>query len=173
MRAGAIVRNGRAHRERDLLSARRRNVIEVNPAAGTGLEAGQVQDALAALDLDSLDLLLIENDVSMSRSGLQADLGQEATVAVFSVAAGDDKAYRHPEMIQSADAVVLNKLDLMRCVPFDDGAFTADVERVKPSVKLFPLSALHARGLEPWLTWLQRGVRKSRHTNEDASHWFG
>jgi hydrogenase nickel incorporation protein HypB len=175
VRAGAIVCDGRPARDRELLSARHRSIVEVDAAGGTALGAAQVRDALAGLDLDALDVLLIENEGSMSPAAGPADLGQEATVAVFSVAAGEDKARKHPEMIEAADAVVLNKLDLTLFVPFDFAAFRADVERAKPSVEIFGVSALHARGLEPWLVWLRRHARKRRRSqgSRDASRWFG
>jgi hydrogenase nickel incorporation protein HypB len=98
------------------------------------------------------------------------DLGQDATVTVFSVAAGDDKADKHPELVQASDLIVLNKVDLLPSVPFDLEAFRADVRRIKPGVELIELSAIKGDGMGRWLEWLRSQVVRE---TQKASHWFG
>lgn len=173
VRTGAVICDGRSHRDPDPPWARRHNVVEIEPWDASHLDPSQVHDAIRRLDLASLDLLLVENVGTMNLPPGRVGFGQAATVAVFSVAAGDDKVRRHPEMVRAADAVVLNKIDLASFVPFELPAFRADVQRIKPGVDFFGVSALTGRGLEPWLDWQRRHVHERRNAERDASHWFG
>jgi hydrogenase nickel incorporation protein HypB len=173
VQAGAVLCDGRCRRDPEHPWARRHDVVEVEPWDACHLDPAQVRDALRRLDLASLDLLLVENVGAMTLPPGGADYGQDATVAVFSVAAGDDKARRHPELIRAADCVVLNKTDLAVFVPFDLRAFRADVARVKPGVELIELSALTGRGLGPWVDWLRRRVKAARREGEEPSNWYG
>ena len=137
------------------------------------IEPAHVGEALSQLDLAWADLLFIENVAALPTGGQVADLGQDATVAVFSATAGDDKARKHPALVESSSAVLLNKTDLLLSIPFDVAAFRDDVRRINPDVPLFEVSALSGRGMVPWLNWLRRHVRKGRRGGDDVSHWFG
>ena len=113
---------------------------------------------------------MIENVGTLALPGIP-DVGQDASVTVFSVAAGDDKADKHPELVSGADLVILNKTDLLASVPFDVGAFRGDVGRIKPGVDLIELSAIRGDGLAKWVAWLRGQVIVDE--TEKASHWFG
>ena len=158
---------------RDARDPRGERVVQVPVAGAPCIEPRQVGDALGRLDLAWLDLLFIENVGSLTTPADQRDLGQGATVVVFSVAGGDDKARKHADLVEAADAVVLNKLDLAPVVPFDLESFRADVADVKPGIELFEVSALTCRGLPAWLSWLRGHLPKPARRQEDASHWFG
>src|SRR5450759_6018121 len=67
------------------------HVVQISTGQGCHLEAGQVRDALAQVDLSRVDLLLIEN-VGNLICPVGFDLGQAPTVGVFSLKEGDDKA---------------------------------------------------------------------------------
>jgi hydrogenase nickel incorporation protein HypB len=131
-----------------------------------------VGKALGQLDLTSLDLVIIENVGTVTVPAEHLDLGQEVTVTVFSVAAGDDKARKHPDLVEASDAVVLNKIDLSLVVPFDLAAFRSDVRRINRRAEILETSALGGRGVDRWVEWVTRRMNKPR-GNDDASHWFG
>jgi hydrogenase nickel incorporation protein HypB len=168
--AGVIACDIESHRDADRISAISEQVVQVNTGEGGGvIDATHIRDALRWLDLAWLDLLFIEHVGTLALAGAP-DVGQDATVTMFSVAGGDDKADKHPELVHAADAVVLNKIDLLTAVPFDLSAFRRDVERIKPGCELIELSALKGEGLEQWVAWLRsRVVREA----PKASHWFG
>jgi hydrogenase nickel incorporation protein HypB len=129
-----------------------------------------VYRAIASLDLDWTDLLFIENIGSLTGPAAN-DLGQDLTLAVFSVAAGDDKAAKHPALVRSADVVLLNKVDLLGRVPFDVAAFRNDVRRINERADVIEISGLHAQGIDRWVAWLRKQVKRPHH--EEISHWFG
>ena len=79
--------------------------IDLIGAPGSGktalLEANQVRDALAQIELDAVDLLFIEN-VGNLICPVGFDLGQASKVGLFSLTEGDDKAAKHPYLVEAA-----------------------------------------------------------------------
>jgi hydrogenase nickel incorporation protein HypB len=166
---GVIACDMHSHRDADLIGDQSEQVVQVNTGDTGAVQACHIHDALQWLDLKWLDLLFIENVGSLTLSGAP-DVGQDVTVTVFSVAAGDDKADKHPELVNAADVVVLNKTDLFPSVPFDLTAFRRDVRRIKPQVELVELSALNGDGMGRWLEWLRSLATGDGHK---VSNWFG
>jgi hydrogenase nickel incorporation protein HypB len=168
-RVGVITCDIESHRDGDRYSRGTKQVVQVNTGEGETVDATHVREALGCLDLNAIDLLFIENVGTLSLNAA-SDLGQDATATVFSVAAGDDKADKHPVLVQTADVILLNKTDLLPAVPFNLNAFRADLNRLKSGIPLIEVSALKKGGLEQWSKWL--GSRMSSgHLNERL--WFG
>lgn len=140
------------------------------------LDARDVRDALSELDLDRLEWVFVEGARTASDGG-GGDVGQNVTVGVFSVAAGDDKPAEQPRLLADADCVVLNQIDLAPYVPFSIDAFRLAVRRYNPEVDVLRLSALQGHGLSGWLHWLDRH-RLTKPTAEPADRpefrgeWF-
>jgi hydrogenase nickel incorporation protein HypB len=167
---GVVACDVVSRRDADRLARRSHQVIQVNTGEGRGLEAGRVLDAIGTLDLNWINLLFVENVGSLTGPAA-GDIGQDVTVAIFSVAAGDDKADKHPDLVRAADVVVLNKVDLLGVVPFDVDAFRADVARINAHTRVIEMSGLRADGIDTWLGWLRNRLKKTRHP--EASNWFG
>lgn len=143
---------------RDLDRVRRltEQVVRVNRWENAGLiDSRTLGDALNWLDQDWLDLLFIEQPGPASACDANGP-SRRASVAMFSVPAGHDVASRHPELVLSADLVVLNKIDLCALTPFDRASFRADVARLNPRVEVIELCATSGgAGVDHWLEWLQ------------------
>lgn len=129
-------------------------VVQINTGGDCHLNAASVRSALEALPLDGLDLVLIEN-VGNLVCPAGFDLGEEAKVVILSVAEGDDKPAKYPQIFQSARAMVLNKIDLLGMVDFDVARALRDARALNPALPVFQLSASTGEGLDPWLDWLR------------------
>jgi hydrogenase nickel incorporation protein HypB len=136
-------------------------VVQISTGEGCHLEAGQVRDALSAVDLEGVDVLFIEN-VGNLICPVGFDLGQMAKVGLFSLTEGDDKAAKHPYLVAEADLILLNKVDLAPYLTFDRAGFEADVRLLNPHVPLLEVSATTGRGLEDWIAWIDRGSVSAR-----------
>jgi hydrogenase nickel incorporation protein HypB len=167
---GVVTCDPVSNRDADRTGRRSRQVVQVTTGEGYALDAGHVREAIAGLDLDWIDLLFVENVGSPTAAALN-DIGQDVTVAIFSVAAGDDQAAKLPGLVRAADVVLLNKVDLLGCVPFDLARFRADVRRGNERADVIEMSGLHAQGAERWLEWLRDRLKKTHEA--EASHWFG
>ncbi len=154
-RPAVLVGDLATRRDGDRLARWCDQVIQISTGQGCHLEANQVRDALAQIDLDAVDLLFIEN-VGNLICPVGFDLGQAAKVGLFSVTEGDDKAAKHPYLVEAADLLLLNKVDLLPYLSFDRAGFEADVRLLNPRVPILELSATTGQGLEAWIAWLER-----------------
>jgi hydrogenase nickel incorporation protein HypB len=128
-------------------------VVQINTGGQCHLDANMIRSALDQLRLEELDLLLIEN-VGNLICPVDFRLGEGRNVAIASVPEGDDKPYKYPAIFQAADAVVINKVDLLPYLDFDEVAFKGLVCALNPDVALFEVSCKTGQGIADWAEWL-------------------
>jgi hydrogenase nickel incorporation protein HypB len=160
-RVGVVTCDVTSRRDAERLARHSDQVTQIITGENGRVTASDLLAAVTRLNLARLDLLFIENVGSLT-GWPQTEVGQDATVTMFSVAAGDDKADKHPQAVRGSDVVVLNKTDLCGATPFNVESFLADVRRLNPHVKVFPISALRNEGIEPWVAWLRSNVNARR-----------
>ena len=159
-RPAVLVGDLATRRDGDRLARWCDKVIQISTGQGCHLEANQVRDALAQIELDTVDLLFIEN-VGNLICPVGFDLGQAAKVGLFSLTEGEDKAAKHPYLVEEADLILLNKIDLQPYVTFDRSFFEADVRLLNPRVPILGVSATTGQGLEAWIAWLEDAALSS------------
>ncbi|MBK1647934.1 hydrogenase nickel incorporation protein HypB [Rhabdochromatium marinum] len=157
------VIEGDLETENDAERIRAHGVPAVQIATGSAchLDAHLVHDALHRLDLDSIDVLFIEN-VGNLVCPASFDLGQRRNVALLSVPEGDDKPAKYPVMFRSADLVLLTKTDLLPVLEDFSPARAEHYLRQLASPAPFLSTAVRgtASDIVPWLDWL-RAERQS------------
>ena len=130
-------------------------VHQINTGGMCHLDATMVQDAMAQLNTAGADLLIIENVGNLVCPNAFL-LGAHRRVLIGSVPEGDDKPYKYPAMFQDANAVVLNKMDLLPYIDFDLEAYRRLLLALNPDVALFPMSCKTGEGIVEWADWLAR-----------------
>lgn len=126
----------------------------INTGGSCHLDANMMLPALDRLDLNSLDVLIVEN-VGNLVCPANFSLGVDANVVIASVPEGDDKPYKYPGMFRGADVLLLNKIDYLSIAEFDMAYFRRGVEALNPDVQFFAVSARTGDGLDAWLNWLR------------------
>jgi hydrogenase nickel incorporation protein HypB len=146
------------------LNGRGAQVSLLNTSNGFGgechLDAPMVYRALPGLDLQSLDLVIIEN-VGNLVCPAEFDVGEHAKAMVYSVTEGEDKPLKYPVMFRSVDLVLLNKIDLVPHLDVDVDSYIANVRRVNAAATILPVSARTGAGMQAWFGWLRRFVHQS------------
>ena len=117
------------------------------------LEAKLVHEALKDFDLEGLDLVFVENVGNMVCPA-EFDIGEQAKVAVLSVAEGEDKPLKYPLLYREAKAAVLTKTDLLPYLDFDLKACRENIRRVNGNLPVFTLSSRTGEGLASWISWV-------------------
>jgi len=138
-----------------------RAVVQINTRSmpeSCSLLAAMTEAALKDLSLDKLDLLLIEN-VGNLVCPAEFALGEHKRVVISSSPEGDDKPIKYPLIFLDADAVVINKMDLLPHVDFDLAAFRRSITGLNPEVEVFQLSCKTGQGVERWCSWLLEQVK--------------
>jgi len=85
-------------------------IVLINTESGCYLPSISIKNALGELDLDSLDIVFIEN-VGNLVCPAHFDVGENSKIAVASVTEGDDKPAKYPLLFSEAEIVILNKMD--------------------------------------------------------------
>lgn len=134
--------------------------VQVNTEGGCHLDSSMIEDAIAVLDMQDLDILFIEN---VGNLVCPADfaLGEDAKVTVLSVTEGDDKPEKYPAMFQASSALVINKIDLLPYTDFDLAAAIGRSLEINPGLTIFPLSCKTMEGFAAWLDWVRARTGKS------------
>lgn len=129
-------------------------VVQIQTSGGCHLEAHLILRALDNFDLPKIRLLIIEN-VGNLVCPVEFDLGETYRVAVVSVPEGHDKPMKYPNLFRRADAVVLNKIDLIPYVNFDKARFEDSLEKLNPNLSHFETSCTSHAGVNQWAEWLR------------------
>ena len=128
-------------------------VVQIVTNGGCHLEAKLVQDAIEALDLRTIELLVIEN-VGNLVCPANYDLGEARKVVVLSTTEGDDKPLKYPAMFRNAAVLVINKTDLLPYVNCDVGVMRRHALQINPDLRVFEVSCTSGAGLTEWCDWV-------------------
>jgi hydrogenase nickel incorporation protein HypB len=153
VRPGVIEGDLASTIDADTIAERGIPVVQINTGGNCHLDAPMIRTALPNLSLAELDLLFIENVGNLVCPANFA-LGADLAVVVASVPEGHDKPYKYPGMFAGADAVVLNKADLLEVFEFDVDYFRRGLEMLNPGVPFFVISCRTGEGVEEWGAWL-------------------
>ncbi len=126
------------------------------------LEASMIQSALDELDLESLDIIFIEN-VGNLVCPAEFDLGEDIAVSLLSTPEGADKPLKYPLMFKQCDVSILSKLDLAAPLGIDPGEMETNVKRINPDALILRLSAKTGDGMDRWIDLI-----KSRFEEKNA-----
>ena len=128
-------------------------VVQITTGTVCHLEAEMVGRALTRIDLAGLQLLIIEN-VGNLVCPASYDLGEHLRVVLLSVTEGEDKPLKYPPMFQSADVVVVSKMDLAEACAFSRETLMGNLRRVAPKARVFEVSARSGKGMQEWKSFL-------------------
>lgn len=138
-------------------------VVQITTGTVCHLEAEMVGRAVKQLDLNGLDLLIIEN-VGNLVCPASYDLGEDLRIVLLSVTEGEDKPLKYPPMFQSADVVIISKIDLAQACNYDRETALANIRRVAPKARVLETSAKTRQGMDAWREFVaqQHQERKAR-----------
>ncbi len=153
LRVGVVEGDIETARDGQRIAALGVPVAQVVTNGTCHLNAGMIEKALDRLPLDDLDLLVIEN-VGNLVCPASYSLGEHLRIVVLSTTEGEDKPLKYPSMFRRADAMVLNKIDLLPYVPIDVAELEKFTHQVKPGLPIFKTSAQTNKGIEQWTEWL-------------------
>ena len=134
--------------------------VQINTDGGCHLDSNMILTSRESLDLTGVDILFIEN-VGNLVCPVEFDCGEDAKVALLSVAEGDDKPEKYPLLFNLAKAMVLNKVDLLPYVDFDLARARNFATKLNKDLDIFEVSCRKGDGLEGWYNWL-RSMRAAK-----------
>jgi hydrogenase nickel incorporation protein HypB len=127
--------------------------VQINTGGACHLESDMIQRAVAALPVEELDLIIVEN-VGNLVCPTEFDLGENAKVMILSVPEGHDKPYKYPAIFSRSEAIILNKYDTIEYFDFDEAEFREVVGKLNGAAPIFPMAATKGEGVDAWAEWL-------------------
>jgi hydrogenase nickel incorporation protein HypB len=137
-------------------------VVQINTDEFGGdchLAAHVIEKAAAGIDLDSVDLLIVEN-IGNLVCPAEFDIGEDLRVVMLSVTEGEDKPLKYPLMFRQSDAAILNKTDLLPYLDYDPQMAINNILQIHAEIPIFSLSAKTEEGFKPWIQWLHEQVER-------------
>jgi hydrogenase nickel incorporation protein HypB len=157
VRVGVLEGDVQGSMDADRLASLHVPVTQINTDPSFGgechLDANMVRSAMAALPLEELDLLVIEN-VGNLVCPAEFRVGEDARVMVCSVTEGEDKPLKYPLMFRTCELVLINKIDLLAHLDFELERLLYNLDVVHPGVPRLLVSARTGEGVDDWTQWL-------------------
>jgi hydrogenase nickel incorporation protein HypB len=97
-------------------------------------------------------ILFIEN-VGNLVCPAEFSIGEHVKMLVSTVTEGSDKPYKYPLAFEKADIIILNKVDLIPYLDFDEDFFMKGIRALNPSVPVFKVSGTTGEGFEEVAKW--------------------
>src|SRR3990167_6805431 len=148
-----IVGDQQTDHDAQKLNAAGTTAIQINTGKVCHLDAHVIGHTVEHIPLNNNAILFIENVGNLVCPAL-FDLGEAHRIVLLSVAEGDNKPLKYPDMFRKADLMVLTKLDLLPYVEFDTEQCIAYARRINPAIQILSLCATSGTGLNAWYEWL-------------------
>jgi len=128
--------------------------IQLNTEGACHLTANMIEAVLPKLNLAELHFVFIENIGNLiCPAGFP--LGEHKRVTLLSTPEGSDKVQKYFLAFNTADVVLVTKMDMAEAAGFDISFVRKELEAVNPKAKFLSLSALTGQGMERWYEWLR------------------
>ncbi|MEN8232997.1 MAG: hydrogenase nickel incorporation protein HypB [Thermodesulfobacteriota bacterium] len=128
--------------------------VQIETDGACHLDANMIQNALENLDLDSLDLLVVEN-VGNLVCPAEFNVGEDHKVMMLSVTEGDDKPYKYPLMFKESRVLLISKVDLLPHLRCDIEKIKEAARSINPELIIFEISSYTGQGLDDWHNWIR------------------
>lgn len=119
------------------------------------LDAARVGALLPEVAGNGVKLLFIEN-IGNLVCPAAFDLGEHFKVALLSTTEGEDKPVKYPTLFSMAPVVVLTKMDLVPYLDWNLLKCREYLNRIRPGVYVFELSAKTGAGMDAWIDYLEK-----------------
>jgi hydrogenase nickel incorporation protein HypB len=158
-----LVIEGDVSTDRDIERVRAHGAdgVQINTGGGCHLSAAMVGDVLSDLDLESADVLFVENVGNLICPSTY-DLGEDAKVVLLSTTEGDDKPMKYPAIFHEASVAVINKVDLLPHLPYDVERAEREIGVLNGDCDIVRVSALKGDGMDEWIGWILREISEKR-----------
>lgn len=161
VRAGVLMADAVSDRDVTRLQRYPGPVVTIAMGDRGCLDAASIAQAVQAIDLDDLNLLIIENGGNLTGAA-HTDLGEDLRIVLMAVTEGETLPLRHAAAFESAHAVVISKLDQAEGLGFNHRQALHNLHLVAPHLLIFELSAITGQGLANFYAYLSQAIFQCR-----------
>ncbi len=128
--------------------------VQINTGGACHIDGTLMQNVLPRLSLNEKGILFIEN-IGNLVCPAEFNIGENIKLLIVTAADGADKPYKYPLAFEKAEAIILNKVDLLPYVDFDMEYFVRGIRALNKTAPVFQVSARSGAGFAEVCTWLQ------------------
>lgn len=133
--------------------------IQMHTAGACHITCQMSQEALDALGIDDLDIVILEN-IGNLVCPAEFDTGAQVNLVLLSVPEGDDKPLKYPLMFETASAVVVTKTDVSPVFDFSPERAREHIHMRNPKAPVFFTSAPNGEGIDEVESYIRAEVSK-------------
>ena len=126
---------------------------QINTHGACHLDAPLIEHQISHMKLDEPGIMFIEN-IGNLVCPAEFTIGEHVMMLISTVTEGSDKPYKYPLAFEKADIIILNKVDLIPYLDFDEDFFMKGVRALNPDVPVFKVSGRTGEGFEEVAGWL-------------------
>ena len=161
IRIGVIEGDIQSARDAERVAQKGVQAVQINTDGGCHLDGDMVGQAAQAFDLESLDLLVVEN-VGNLVCPAEFDVGENVKVMILSTTEGDDKPMKYPLIFQLSQVLLINKIDLLPYIDCSVEKIRSEARQLNSDQTVFEVSCRSGQGLEDWYQWLETKVKEHK-----------
>ena len=130
------------------------DTIQINTGGACHLDSPIVKRAVENMKFEKNSIIFIEN-IGNLVCPAEFSVGEHVKMLIVTVTEGSDKPYKYPLAFEKADIIVLNKVDLIPYVDFDEKFFTDGVRALNKKAPLIHCSSKTSEGFDKVASYLE------------------
>ena len=127
---------------------------QINTFGACHLDAPLVHNAIHTMQFEKPGILFIEN-VGNLVCPAEFSIGEDIKLLQVSVTDGSDKPYKYPLAFEKADIILLNKIDLLPYLDFDEAFFMDGIRHLNKKAPVFKVSGKTREGYAEAAAWIK------------------
>jgi hydrogenase nickel incorporation protein HypB len=134
---------------------------QINTFGACHLDAPMVRNMTQNIKFDEKGVLFIEN-IGNLVCPAEFSIGEHCKLLISTVTEGSDKPYKYPLAFEKADAILLNKVDLIPYLDFDEEFFMKGVRALNKDAPVFKVSGKTGEGFTEVAAWIGKQAEEMK-----------
>ena len=132
---------------------------QINTHGECHLDAPMIEHMTGHIEFKEPGILFIEN-IGNLVCPADFSIGEHVMMLISTVTEGSDKPYKYPLAFEKADIILLNKVDLIPYLDFDEEFFMKGVRALNKDAPVIKVSGKTGEGFEEVAKWLTDRAKK-------------
>ncbi|HWQ77522.1 MAG TPA: hydrogenase nickel incorporation protein HypB [Anaerovoracaceae bacterium] len=137
------------------------DTFQINTFGACHLDAPMVRNMAQNIRFDEKGVLFIEN-IGNLVCPAEFSIGEHCKLLISTVTEGSDKPYKYPLAFEKAGAIVLNKVDLLPYLDFDEEFFMKGVRALNKEAPVFKVSGKTGDGFAEVAAWIAKQAEEMK-----------
>ncbi len=132
--------------------------FQINTFGACHLDAPMIHNMVQNIAFEKKGILFIEN-IGNLVCPAEFSIGEHVKMLISTVTEGSDKPYKYPLAFEKADIIIINKIDLIPYLDFDEDYFMKGVRALNKKVPVFKVSGKTGEGFDQVTAWFEERAK--------------